>query len=135
MREPLAGKECVLPLPLDLGHPVASYQVAVEGMVGLMEAHGTALDGDRIYNLPSIQITLGAMVDSVKRFAAAHPDALPAGALGEWVQQPEERLTAIVEGMPQRTNGSRAIALGIRQDENVDDMVQAYARDMLQAKV
>ena len=45
---------------------------------------------------------------------------------------PDARLTAIVAGMPQHTDGGRAVQLGLRQDASVDALVAEYARDMLQ---
>ena len=129
VREPLSGHDAVLPLPLDLEHPAASYQVAVEGMVGLMEMEAGKLDVDRVYNLPSINITLQSLIDAARRFADLHPGEV--GELGNWVEERDDNLTAIVQSMPCVTNGDRAMQLGIRQDKSVDDMVAAYARDMI----
>ena len=61
VREPLDGAQSVLPVPLDLPHPAASVGVAVGGILDLMRADAAALDADRVYNLPSIGVTLGAL--------------------------------------------------------------------------
>ena len=131
VREPLDGAESVLPVPLDLPHPAASVGVAVGGILDLMRADAANLDADRVYNLPSIGVTLGALKGATEKLAATCPAAAPSG-LGSWVERPDARLTAIVAGMPQHTDGGRAVQLGLRQDASVDELVAEYARDILQ---
>ena len=55
VREPLNGKDCRVPVPLDVRMPVASYQVVVRAMDHLLNAvEPSVLGADRTLMLPSL---------------------------------------------------------------------------------
>src|SRR5712692_6811186 len=68
-REPLAGRDYALPVGLETRIPVIGARTVVEGLIRLSEADGEALGDDRALNLPSISVTVGEMVESLRRVA------------------------------------------------------------------
>jgi nucleoside-diphosphate-sugar epimerase len=123
-REPLAGKECVLPVGLELRHPLAGVRTIVEGLVRLHDADPGVLGHDRAVTLPSISVTAGEMVECVQRVGAGRP-------LGPIVVRPDPLIEAICGSWAKRASFDRALALGIPADESLDAIVQAYVEDEL----
>ena len=69
-REPLHGRGYVLPVGLDLRHPVAGVRTVVEGLDRLHSADPAALSHDRAVTFPSVSVTAGEMVECVQRVGA-----------------------------------------------------------------
>ena len=67
-------------------------------------------------------------VSGTTAFAAAHDIAMPEQA---WRESPNATLSSIVGGMTPATNGSRALGLGVRGDESVEQIIADYGRDCL----
>ncbi len=126
IREPLNGVDCVLPVPLDTLHPVACYRTIVEGFVRLHEADSAAIGPDRAFNLPSMQVTVAQMVESLKRVAGNRH-------LGAITVQEDPFIMKIVAGWPTATAADRAIALGCPRDTSLDAIIKAYIEDFLPA--
>ena len=125
MREPLNNLGCEIPIPADVPMPVASYQTAIEAMLRLMnEVPGEAIGPDRTVMLPSLSLQPAQLHGAAKALAAAH--GLPLGGVTE---RPQEMPTRVVRGMGSRVDSSRALALGLPQDESAASIVQAYAEE------
>jgi nucleoside-diphosphate-sugar epimerase len=123
-REPLAGKECVLPVGLGLRHPVAGVRTVAEGLVRLHDADPGTLGHDRAVTFPSISVTAGDMVDCVQRVGAER-------ALGPVVVRPDPLIETICGSWAKRATFDRALALGLPVDESLDAIVKAYVEDEL----
>ncbi|MEA2778943.1 MAG: D-erythronate 2-dehydrogenase [Rhodospirillaceae bacterium] len=123
-REPLNGVECVLPVGLDTVMPVSGYRTIVEGFIRLHEASGEAIGEDRAVNFPSLSVSVGEMIDSLRRVAGPRP-------LGEIRVERDNFIEAIVAGWPTHTEAERARALGLPGDESLDSIVKAYIEDFL----
>ena len=125
VREPFNGKDCSVPVPLDVRMPVASYQVVVRAMDHVLnDVESAALGADRTLMLPSLSCSPQDLIDASARLASAQGLAL--GAVKEDVSPLAER---IVRGMGSRTDGSRASALGVSGDVSADSIVAAYMED------
>lgn len=58
VREPLARRDCTVPVPLDVVMPVASYQVVVRALETLLnDVEPAALGHDRTLMLPSLSMS------------------------------------------------------------------------------
>jgi nucleoside-diphosphate-sugar epimerase len=125
VREPLNGEDVVLPLPLEVKMPVASYQTVVSAIATLLNDVPTSeLGADRTLMLPSISASCAEMYAAAGRVAAERGIKL-----GRAVAEPQEVATRIVTGMGERSDGRRGLALGLPQDASPDEIVNAYAAD------
>ena len=118
-REPLAGRDYALPVGLETRMPVIGERTVVEGLIRLAEADGAALGDDRALNLPSISVTVGEMVESLRRVAGDRE-------LGSVEVDPDPEIEAIVGTWPLRASSERALALGLPRDDGLDAIVRAY---------
>lgn len=118
-REPLAGRGYALPVGLETRIPVIGVRTAVEGLLRLAEVDGAVLGDDRALNLPSISVTVGEMVESLRRVVGSR-------ALGEISVEPDPAIEAIVGTWARRASADRALALGLPQDDGLDPIVRAY---------
>jgi nucleoside-diphosphate-sugar epimerase len=121
-REPLGGVAYALPVGLDIRMPVAGYRTVVEGMIALHELPREALGHDRSINFPSLSVTVGEMVESLKRVAGDR-------ALGPVTVEPDPAIEAICRGWPGHSGAARATALGLPADRDLDSIVRAYVED------
>ncbi|MFM8624910.1 MAG: NAD-dependent epimerase/dehydratase family protein, partial [Betaproteobacteria bacterium] len=69
IREPLAGEEAILPVSLDVSHPVSSPQRTVEGLIAVYEASREAFCGRTALNLPALNVTGRRMLDALEAVA------------------------------------------------------------------
>jgi nucleoside-diphosphate-sugar epimerase len=123
-REPLAGVACVLPVGPDIRMPVVSYRAVVEGLIRLHEAPSEALGHDRTINLPNLSVTVGEMVESLKRVGGNRK-------LGAVSYAPDPAIEAICRGWPGYVGAERAAALGLPGDADLDSIVRAYIEDFV----
>ncbi len=127
IREPLAGKEAVCPVSPDLVMAVASPRRVVAALHRAHELPGEAFGANRSLQLPGFSVSVGEMVEAVRRAggAAAH-------ARIRWQHDPQ--IEAIVASWPQALAAPRATALGFTADADIDEAVQAFIEDDLETQ-
>jgi D-erythronate 2-dehydrogenase len=128
IREPLSGQEAVLPVPDTVRHTHASPRAAA----GFL-AHAATLThaqlGDRInLTLPGISCTVAEQIEALKRIAGPKVAA-------RIRREPDETITRIVAGWPQRFDARRAAALGFRAETSFDDIVRIHIEDELGGRI
>jgi nucleoside-diphosphate-sugar epimerase len=123
-REPLNGVACELPVGLDTIMPISGYRTIVDGFVRLYEAPGASLGVDRAINFPALAVSVGEMVESLRRVAAGRP-------LGTISVKRDPVIERIVATWPIKLNFERALKLGLPQDPDLDSIVRAYIADFL----
>ncbi|MCG8356606.1 MAG: NAD-dependent epimerase/dehydratase family protein [Kiloniellales bacterium] len=123
-REPLNGETCILPVKPETVMPLLGYRSIVEGFVKLHEVDGAALGDDRAVSLPALTVTVGEMIESLKRVAGDRP-------LGEIRIEPDPFIEAICATWPQDTYYERATAIGLPREQSLDEIVAAYIEDYL----
>jgi nucleoside-diphosphate-sugar epimerase len=119
-REPLAGRPYELPVQLDVTMPVIGIATLVECLVRLLGVDGAELGDDRAVNLPSISVSAGDMVESLRRVCGDR-DLPPIDV------RPDPFVERICRTWPQASSYERASGLGLPRDESLDAIVRAYA--------
>ena len=111
---------------MDVKLPVASYQVVVRGLATVLdEVDGAAFGPDRTLMLPSVSLSCAELHAAALQLAGAHGLARVGAARAE----AQEVATRIVSSMGERSDGSRAVALGIPRDEGAESIVRMYAEE------
>ena len=122
IREPLAGEDAVLPVALDVAHPVSSPQRTVQGLIAVYEASREAFVGRLALNLPGLNVTVRQMLDALE--AVAGPKVRARVKL-----QRDERIAGIVANWPRGATAARAAALGLLPETQFEDIVKQYIDD------
>jgi len=125
IREPLNGEACYLPVGLETVMPALGYRSIVENLIRLHEASGEAIGPDRAVSFPSLDLTVGEMIAGLKRVAGKRK-------LGPIELTPNPEIQRIVAGWPTGTAWSKAKALGLVCDPDVDSIIRAYIEDFLE---
>lgn len=116
IREPLAGRDVVSPLPPETLVPLASAGVVVRALLRLVAVTEDDLPPGRALNLPALTVTIGEIAAAVKALGAT-------GGIGF---APEADLAHIVQGWPQHFVSARAEPLGIRPDAGLDALISDH---------
>ena len=123
IREPLAGKEAILPVSRDVKHWMASPKSAAGFCIHAAEIDGENVGPRRNLTLPGIAATVGEMIDALGRVAGQETVDLIK-------EKPDEAIISIVGNWPREFDASRAISLGFSCESNFDEIVQAHIDDM-----
>ncbi len=122
IREPLAGEDAVLPVGLDVSHPVASPQRMVEGLIAVYEASREAFKGRTAMTMPGLNVTVQQMLDALE--AVAGP-----AVRARVKMQRDERIAGIVANWPRGVRSERANALGLSAEADFKDIIRQYIAD------
>jgi D-erythronate 2-dehydrogenase len=128
IREPLSGQEAMLPVPDTVRHTHASPRAAAGFLVHAATLSHAQL-GDRInLTLPGISCTVAEQIESLKRIAGPKVAA-------RIRREPDETISRIVAGWPQRFDARRAAALGFRAETSFDEIVRIHIDEELGGKI
>jgi nucleoside-diphosphate-sugar epimerase len=122
IREPLAGREAILPVPEDVRHWFASPRAAVGFMLHAAMLDTGALGDRRALTMPGLSATVAEQIAALE--AVAGPEAV---ALIR--REPDETIRRMVAGWPARFDTRRAAELGFRAETSFDEIIQAYLED------
>lgn len=128
IREPLNGREAVLPVPDDIRHWFASPRAAVEFLVRAAELDEDALGDRRCVTMPGVSATVAEQIEALRR--AGGDDAVRLIR-----REPDERILRIVQSWPGRFAAQRAQALGFRAETSFDEIVRVYVEDELGSRI
>src|SRR5579871_4767013 len=126
IREPLAGKEAVLPVDDDVRHWHASPRAAVEFLLHAAELDLALLGSRRSLNLPGVSVTVGEQIEALRAIAGDKTVALIR-------RQPDETIMRIVSGWARDFDPARAKSLGFQADANFSSIINAYIEDELKS--
>jgi len=127
IREPLTGREAVCPVSPDTVMPIMSPRRVIEAFVKAFEIDAGQLGSWRSILLPGLSVTVEEMAASLERVAGRH-----AVDLIRWAPDPD--IQKIVAGWPTRLAPQRALKLGIETDGSMDEVIQAFIEDDLEAQ-
>jgi D-erythronate 2-dehydrogenase len=124
IREPLAGKEAILPVGDEVRHWHASPRAAVEFLMRAAELDLCLLGSRRSVTLPGVSVTVGEQIEALRAIAGDK-------TVGLIRRQPDETIARIVAGWPRNFDPARAKSLGFRADANFSAIIHAYIEDEL----
>jgi D-erythronate 2-dehydrogenase len=122
IREPLAGKQAVLPVEDSVRHWFASPRAAVRFLIQAAELAPGALGDRRALTLPGLSCTVAEQIAALER--AAGPKAVKLIR-----REPDAAIARIVAGWPQNFNAARAQALGFAAEASFDAIIAAHIED------
>jgi nucleoside-diphosphate-sugar epimerase len=127
IREPLSGVDTICPVSPGSFMPLMSPRRLVAALVKVHDLAGSMFGFSRSLLLPGLRITVGEMVEALKRVAgeatAAHI---------KW--QPDPVIQKIVDGWPRGIDAKRAKALGVEGDRDMDEVIAGFMEDDLPAQ-
>lgn len=119
IREPLAGIECVCPVPLDTRFWICSPGVLTRNLLHAARLPTSALNGRRAVSLPGISVTPAEMLDTLERHGGPAARALVRC-------EPDPAVMRIVCSWPGAFDVSRALELGFTADPDVDSIIRQF---------
>jgi len=125
-REPLQGKEHVLPVHDGFYMMLLGYRSAVEGFLAVHEADGAAIGPDRTVALPNKAYAVAEMIEALERVAAE--DGIK---LGPITRKRDESVEAICGSWPLRMDDAKARSLGCPEDTDLDSVIRGFIEDFL----
>lgn len=128
LREPLSGKEAVLPVRENVRHWFASPRAGVGFLLHAAAIDLSSLGGRRALSMPGVSATVGEQLAALQRVAG--PKALKLIR-----RQPDPAIQHIIDSWPRSFDAARALALGFRADASIDDIIQVYIDDALHGKL
>ncbi len=127
IREPLSGVEAVCPVSPDTVMALASPRRVVAGLLHAYDLPGDDFGASRSLQLPGFSVAVGEMAAAVLRAGGE-----AAYARIRW--QPDPQIQQIISSWPQALHAPRAEALGFAPDRGIDEVVQAFIEDDLDAQ-
>ncbi len=124
LREPLVGREAVLPVPEDVRHWFASPRSAVGFLVRAATIPSELIGPDRTLAMPGVSATVGEQIEALRRAAGDAAVALIR-------REPDETIMRMVSGWAPRLEARRARELGFTADASMDDIIRAHIDDEL----
>jgi nucleoside-diphosphate-sugar epimerase len=125
IREPLAGEDAVLPVSLDVRHPVATVHTMVRSLIAVGEASREAFVGRSAITLPGLNVSVQQMLDALEAVAGPRVRA-------RVKMQGDDRIAGIVANWPRGVSTPRAHALGLHAEASFQDIIRQYIADCRQ---
>src|SRR5260221_11416752 len=119
LREPLAGKEAILPVSDDVRHWHASPRAAIGFLLQAATLATNLLGGPRNLSLPGLSPTVGEQIDALRRIAGDKAVRLIRRARDPVIE-------SIVAGWPGDFLPARALALGFRAETSFDEIIRVH---------
>lgn len=124
IREPLNGKEAILPVDSSVRHWHASPRAAAGFLVHAAGLDTDLLEGRRALNLPGLSCTVEEQIEALRRIAGSNVvDLIKV--------QHDPAIVKIVEGWPRNFNPERAISLGFKAESTFEEIIQTYITEDL----
>lgn len=128
LREPLAGKEAVLPVSEDVRHWHATPRSAVGFLIHAGTMDSAAVGPRRNLTMPGLSATVGEQIAALKRVAGEK-------VASRIKREPDPFIMGIVEGWPRNFEPKRALQLGFTTAEKTfDDIIRIHIEDELGGK-
>ncbi|RAK98292.1 SDR family oxidoreductase [Aspergillus ibericus CBS 121593] len=127
IREPLDGKECIIPLKdRSFKSWLCSPKTLVHNLIHTLSLPADALPPHiRQINVPGICVTIQDMMDALEKVAGNDK-------LAFLKEEEDPTLRPILESWPTRFDNSQAISLGFKRDSSFEQAVRDYQRDVVQ---
>src|SRR6202167_6240442 len=128
LREPLAGKEAILPVSEEVRHWHASPRSAVGFLIHAATMDSATAGARRNLTMPGLSATVGEQIAALRRVAG---DKVAARIKRE----PDPFIMGIVDGWPRNFDAQRAVKLGFTTAEKTfDDIIRIHIDNELGGK-
>ena len=128
LREPLAGKEAILPVSEDVRHWHATPRSAVGFLLHAGTMDLAAVGPRRNLSMPGLSATVGEQIAALKRVAGEKVAA-------RIKREPDPFIMGIVDGWPRNFEAKRARELGfVTAEHSFDDIIRIHIEDELGGK-
>jgi nucleoside-diphosphate-sugar epimerase len=124
LREPLVGREAVLPVPETIRHWFASPRAAVGFLVHAATIDGDAVGPNRVLVMPGLSATVADEIEALRTVAGEN-------AVGLIRREPDPMITRIVEGWAPRFDARRARELGFVAESSFEEIIRVHLEDEL----
>ena len=128
IREPLVGKQAILPVPDTVRHTHASPRAAVDFCLHAATLDTAKMGWRRSLPMPGVQVSVAEQIEALRRVAGQKAVALIK-------REPDELVSRIVSGWSEGTRSQRARDLGFQAETSFDDIIRAHVEDELDGKV
>jgi nucleoside-diphosphate-sugar epimerase len=126
-REPLSGVDVICPVSRDSVMACLSPRRLIAAVEHVHELPAERFGYSRSVLLPGISATVDEMVEALRRAGGE-------AAVKRIRWEPDPAIQKIVDGWPRAIAAKRALALGIRADASMDEIVQGFVEDDLPAQ-
>jgi nucleoside-diphosphate-sugar epimerase len=128
LREPLAGKEAVLPVPEEVRHWHATPRSAVGFLIHAATIDSADVGPRRNLTMPGLSATVGEQIAALKRVAGEK-------VAGRIRREADAFIMGVVDGWPRDFDPKRALGLGFTTTEKTfDDIIRIHIEDELGGK-
>ena len=128
IREPMNGRDAVLPVPANVRHWHASPRAAVEFLLRAATIDGAALGTRRCLTMPGVSVTVGEQIDALA--------AVAGDEVAQLVRyEPDESVQRIIANWPRTFDASRAETLGFRAESSFEEIIRIYVDDELGGRI
>ena len=128
LREPLNGKEAILPVDDDVRHWHASPRAAVGFLIHAATMDTAPLGQRRSLSMPGLSVTVAEQIASLRRVAG--------DKVADRIRhEPDPVIKGIVAGWPRNFQAKRAESLGFRAERDFDEIIRIYIDDELGGKM
>ncbi len=128
IREPLAGEEAVCPVAPETAMYLLSPRRVIAALQHAAGLPAPAFGGWRSVVLPGLTVTVGEMVETLRRVAGDR-------VAGRVRWEPDARIQAIVAGWPARFAPERGLSMGFAADTDFEEIVRAHIEDELGGRI
>ena len=122
IREPLAGKEAVLPVDESVRHWFASPRAAAAFLLHAAKLDLAQVGPRRNLTLPGLSCTVGEQIEALRRVGGEKAVKLIR-------RVPDPRIQSMVAGWPRDFDARRAAELGFKAETSFDEIVRAHVED------
>jgi D-erythronate 2-dehydrogenase len=122
IREPLAGREAVLPVSEDVRHWHASPRSAVGFLIHAASLDTARLGPRRNLTMPGVSATVGEQIEALRKIAGE-------AVVRRIRREPNETIARIVSGWPSNFAAKRALGLGFQVEANFEDIIKNHIEE------
>lgn len=122
IRDPLAGKEAILPVSDEVLHWHASPRAAIGFLMHAAEIDTELVGPRRAITMPGLAVTVAEQIEALRRVAGSEP-------VSRIRREPDEFIQDMVAGWPRQFDAARGLELGFAPDKSFDDIIRFHIED------
>ena len=128
LREPLIGRQAVLPVSVDVQHWFASPRAAVGFLIHAAGLDLATLGPRRNLNMPGLAATVGDQIEALRQVAGEKAVRLIR-------HEPDAAIAKMVGGWPRAFDAQRAASFGFMAERSMADIIRIHIEDELGGEI